>query len=79
MTRTAVLETLGKPDDWSTAENQEGLPDIFKYGDSEFYFGDEDVLTCLHADTFDALSGGDALRFEPCWTWAPVSRQVTPR
>jgi hypothetical protein len=57
MTRTAILGTLGKPGDWSIAENRAGLPEIFKYGDIEFYFlGDEDVLTGLHADTFDALT-----------------------
>ena len=75
MSRGAVLDALGKPDDFSVAESQPGLPAIFKYGDIEFYFDyDDDHLTLVRADTFNLLTGGSALRFDP---W--FMRQGTPQ
>lgn len=45
-----------------------GAPAILKYGNVEFYFDGDDTLTCLRADNFDVLSGGDALRLD---SWIP--------
>ena len=66
MSRGAVLDALGKPDDFSVIESQPDLPAIFKYGDIEFYFDyDDDNLIYLRADSFDLLNGGNALQFNP--------------
>jgi len=68
MARAAVLDILGRPDNWSVAVNDDGQPAIFMYGDVEFYFDGSDTLTCLRADNFDVLSGGDGLRLD---SWLP--------
>ena len=74
MSRGAVLDALGKPDDFSVTESQPELPAIFKYGDIEFYFDyDDDNLIYLRADSFDLLNGGHALQFDPWFL-----RQGTP-
>jgi len=76
MSRGAVLDALGKPDDFSVTESQPGLPAIFKYGDIEFYFDyDDDRLTSVRADTFDLLTGGSALRLDPWF----LRRGTAPR
>ena len=74
MSRGAVLDALGKPDDFSITESQPELPAMFKYGDVEFYFDyDDDNLIYLRADSFDLLNGGHALQFDPWFL-----RQGTP-
>jgi hypothetical protein len=64
MTRAAVVDMLGKPNAWSVVEITVGLPEIFKYGDIEFYFDEADTLSAVHADSFDILSGGEALALD---------------
>jgi hypothetical protein len=74
MSRTTVIETLGNPNYWSSAESAPGQPAILIYGNIEFYFGyQHDDLTCLRSDNFDVFDGGDALRFDP---W--ILRKGTP-
>jgi hypothetical protein len=74
MPRAMLIETIGNPNNWSSAESAPGQPAILVYGNIEFYFGyQHDDLTCILSDNFDVLAGGEALRFDP---W--ILRKGTP-
>jgi hypothetical protein len=57
---------LGDPDDFSTMRSSDGQPKIWKYGDMELHFSeDDDTLWLIHTDTFPAHPrGGGKLRLD---------------
>ncbi len=64
--RAAVRAALGEPDLCSEKLKGGGQPRIWKYGDIEFHFGDDDTLELIHTDTFRKFPrGGRKLRLDP--------------
>lgn len=64
MRRGDVSAFLGPPTDWLDGKPV-GRSAIWKYGDVELYFDDEDGLYMIHFDSFDAPVGGASLQLSP--------------
>jgi hypothetical protein len=72
LTRREVSETLGSPTNWLNGKPV-GQSAIWKYGDVEVYFDDEDRVHLIHFDWFKVPAGGPTLQLSP---W--VIRQGLP-
>jgi len=56
MSRTEVEKQLGKADDWSTSHTNQQFPAIWKYGNVELHFGDDDKVEMIFLDGFRSNS-----------------------
>jgi hypothetical protein len=64
-TRAALALRLGKPTDWLA---RRPMPEsgLWKYGDVEFHFDDDDRVWLIHCDNYtDAPQGGGGLLLDP--------------
>ena len=55
---------LGSPETWGMSSSQVETAEIWKYGDIEVYFHD-DELWMIFTDTFDIPTGGPSLNLDP--------------
>ncbi len=63
ISRSAVEQYLGSPDDWEASAPNYQSATIWKYGDIEFYF-QSDVLYMIFMDDFSILSGGSKIELD---------------
>jgi hypothetical protein len=61
--RSAVEQHLGLPDDWLADARNCQTSNIWRYGDIEFYF-QQDELYMIFADAFSILSGGSKIELD---------------
>jgi hypothetical protein len=82
LSRDQIETLLGRPDNFSEAKTKDGQPAIYKYGEIELFFNDEQILWLIHADDLGwrpdgLLGGGPAIDLDP-WvlrggmTWEDV-------
>jgi hypothetical protein len=62
--RDKVSALLGSPTDWLN-ETPVDRSAIWKYGDLELYFDDDEYVYMIHFDLFDVPVGGAALQLSP--------------
>jgi hypothetical protein len=60
MSHSTVEQYLGQPDVWEAAARDYQTATIWKYGDIEFYFQDDELYT-IFMDDFQVLSGGSKI------------------
>ena len=62
--RRQVESILGLPETWGMPPSPIESAEIWKYGDIEFYFHD-DELWMIFTDTFEILTGGPSMNLNP--------------
>lgn len=80
MSREQVIELLGSPEGWHFAFEGDQNPDIYKYGDVQFYFAssDDNRLIMIAIDDFKHLEGAEKLLIDPWKLHGGMSlKQVT--
>ena len=73
MLRNEVELALGNPTHISPPSNNTSTADIWKYGDFEFHFFDDAVLT-IFTDWFEVPQGGPELQIDPWILRARLAR-----
>jgi hypothetical protein len=76
MTRGQVVQLVGRPSDFS-AHHPEARATVWRYGNAELHFNEEDRIWLFHFDDgFDVPRGGSGLLFEPWVLKEKMTREV---
>lgn len=63
VSRQSLVRTLGPPTDWGVGGSAD-VAGIWKYGDMELHFADDEVWL-IHCDNFDVPTGGPSFAIRP--------------